>query len=118
MRAKLHPRLRLARIRHPWASYTDDQNGAFAIIGPCQRRLLCIASNGAGWDHVSVSIAGNEEIPTWDEMRFVKDLFFEAEEPAFQFHPPQSRYVNVWGGCLHLWRPQDVAMPMPSLELV
>jgi hypothetical protein len=118
MKAKLHPRLKLARIRHPWSSYADDQNGAFRLMGPCKRPLLMIASNGGGWDHISVSIADNEEIPTWDEMCFVKDLFFEAEEPAFQYHPPQSRYVNIFKGCLHLWRPQGVAIPMPDLGLV
>lgn len=118
MKAKLDPRLKLARVRHPWATKSDDQNGAFQLMGPNKRRLVIIASSGGGWDHISVSVAGTEDIPTWDEMCFVKDLFFEPEEPAFQYHPPKSRYINRFAGCLHLWRFQGEPMPMPPLILV
>lgn len=118
MKARLDPRLKLARSKHPLFPGGDDQNGAFNVQGPNKRRLTIIASNGLGWDYVSVSVDGTEDTPTWDEMCFVKDLFFEPEEPAFQYHPPQSNYVNIHQGCLHLWRPQDVAIPMPSLEMV
>lgn len=119
MKAKLDPRLKMARVMNPRHSiYADEQNGWFEINGPCKRRLLICAANGLGWDHVSVSVARSHETPTWDEMCFVKELFFEPDEPAFQYHPPQSRYVNVHEGCLHLWRFQGEPMPMPPLALV
>ena len=75
-----------------------------------------IASWGEGWDHVSVSLLNR--IPAWDEMCWVKDLFFEPEEIAVQFHPRASEYKNVHPNCLHLWRCQDEPQPTPPLEFV
>ena len=89
-------------------------NGAFQI--PFSgRRLLVIASDGAGWDHVSVSLP--DRCPTWDEMCFVKRIFWRDEEAVIQLHPPSSQYVNNHPFCLHLWRFQleDVVLPPPFL---
>jgi len=75
-----------------------------------------VASTGGGWDHVSVS-PGNpnrKKCPTWDEMCAIKDMFFEKEEVAVQYHPAESEYVNNHPYCLHLWRPNyGVHMPTP-----
>lgn len=54
------------------------------------------------WEHVSVS--SKFGCPTWEEMCWVKDQFWEPEECVIQFHPPHSQYVNVHNHCLHLWR--------------
>jgi hypothetical protein len=118
MRAKLHPRLKLARIRHPWATDADDQNGAFELVGPNKRRLIIIASSGEGWDHVSVSVRGTDDPPTWEEMCFVKSLMFDDDEVCMQLHPAASNYINHHTGCLHLWKPQDEKIPLPPLILV
>lgn len=74
-----------------------------------------VASSGGGWDHVSVS-PGNpnrQKCPTWEEMCAIKDMFFEKEEVAIQYHPAESEYVNMHPYCLHLWRPQARFMPTP-----
>jgi hypothetical protein len=42
--------------------------------------------SGMGWDHVSVST--QVRCPTWEEMEFVKRLFFEDGETAMQLHVP------------------------------
>ena len=56
-----------------------------------------------GWDHVSVSL--NDRCPTWDEMCFIKALFFEDEDLCIQFHPKKSEYINAHAYCLHIWYP-------------
>lgn len=91
----------------------DGFNGMFLPrVG--HRRLLCIISDGVGWQHVSVSIPGSpNETPTWADMCAVKDLFWEPEECVMQLHPPHSQYVNMHKGCLHLWKPLDAPIPMP-----
>lgn len=66
-----------------------------------------IASNGAGWDHVSVSPYKKSIMPTWDDMCMIKDICFDADEWVVQFHPAHSEYVNNMPNCLHLWRPND-----------
>lgn len=76
----------------------------------------CIASDGDGWEHVSVTLVhvanGREKsdvnrCPTWGEMCKVKEWFWGMEDCVVQYHPPASEYVNNHPFCLHLWRPTD-----------
>src|SRR5262245_12853593 len=99
-----------------WRSHRGEPLGVFRIFGPCGEWLVIVASNGIGWDHVSVSI--RRRLPNWLEMSFVKDLFWSPEEAAVQFHPPRSQYVNNHSNCLHLWRPQQDTMTLPPHYLV
>lgn len=103
-------------------SIRGDRHGAFFLQ---QRngtgRLKIIASPGddderSGWDHVSVSLA--RRCPTWDEMTWIKHLFFEPDEVVIQIHPRVVDYVNDHPYCLHLWRPTAVELPTPPPILV
>ena len=60
-----------------------------------------------GWEHVSVSPYDKGIIPSWDDMCQLKDMFFNDEEMALEFHPRKSQYVHKVRNCLHLWRPKD-----------
>jgi hypothetical protein len=100
-----------------WGAY-----GGFLIQGPCGEKLLIVASGAddddvaaEGWEHVSVSV--KRRVPNWQEMCFVKDLFWFEEECVVQFHPPKSEYVNNHPYVLHLWRHKD-GFPMPPSILV
>ena len=81
----------------------NGNNGCFAIPLKHGQAVMVIASDGAGWEHVSVS--RRDRCPTWDEMCQVKDMFWDQEDCVVQFHPPRSEYVNFHPYCLHLWRP-------------
>lgn len=109
------------RIRTgPFASSDEDGfNGMFLLMVE-GLELKCLASDGAGWKHVSVSLNGSFRIPSWDIMSRVKELFWEDEETVMQLHPPKSQYVNQHPGCLHLWSPTDpnVTIPLPDPILV
>lgn len=76
---------------------------AFPLAGE-SRRVCVIASDGVGWQHVSVSFGPVKGTPSWDLMCRVKDLFWEPQDWVVQFHPPASEYINNHSGCLHLWR--------------
>src|SRR5690349_6482303 len=57
----------------------DEQTGMFILPNPRTGKgmfLLCKASGGEGWEHVSISIPSEDRCPTWEEMCFVKDLFW------------------------------------------
>lgn len=88
-----------------------DKCGTFIFEGLEGQQLRVIASEGDGWDHVSVSRA--DRVPTWDEMCFIKRQFFSHDECVIQYHPPESEYVNTHPNVLHLWRPQNEKIPMP-----
>lgn len=77
------------------------------------------------WEHLSVSgvnygLGGTIKlrIPTWEDMCFLKDLFWDAEDAVVQYHPPRSVYVNDCQYVLHLWRPLDEALPLPPTIFV
>ena len=93
----------------------DENNGAFEI--PFQSYLLrVICSDGHAWDHISVSL--QNRCPNWNEMNYIKDLFFEHEETVVQFHPKQSEYINNHEYCLHLWKKQGQEHELPPNILV
>lgn len=82
-------------------------------------KIRCIASDGQGWQHVSVSIEGDKRPPKWQTMCDVKDLFWDGEDAVIQIHPKKSEYVNFHSGCLHLWRCIDGReQPLPNHLLV
>ena len=81
--------------------------------------IRVIASDGEGWQHVSVTIeGGGSKPPPWWVMCRVKDLFWEDEDWVCQFHPAKSQYVNNHPGCLHLWRPTAEKLPIPKANMV
>lgn len=78
-------------------------NGAFFVVTvKLPLPLSVIASDGLGWEHVSVSLG--HKMPGWDEMSFIKGLFWSAEDIVIQIHPPKSESINNHKYCLHLWR--------------
>lgn len=87
--------------------------GAFFVVHHDGVLLRIIMSTGGGWDHVSVSPPRLARTPTWEEMQWVKEQFFKPEEAVMQLHPPASDYRNLHPYCLHLWRPQHQAIPLP-----
>jgi hypothetical protein len=71
------------------------------------------------WEHVSARVAGQgARCPTWEEMAWVKGLFFLPEEWVVQFHPADSDHINVHPHVLHLWRAVGVEFPTPPKECV
>ncbi len=75
-------------------------------------------STGAGWDHVSIMPYKRNYTPSWADMCKLKSMFFYPEETVLQYHPAQSQYVNYLENCLHLWRPQNYEIPLPSPALI
>lgn len=113
---------RWANAPHGYHTREGDPFGWFIVPGrhACGRPLACLATDGdeTGWEHVSVSIEDKTRCPSWSEMCGVKDLFWGDDETVIQFHPPKSEYVNNHPGCLHLWRPTNVVVPLPPSILV
>lgn len=96
---------------------TYGNNGGFFLpTRPSQTPLKVIASDGDGWEHVSVSLP--MRCPTWDEMCKVKALFWDDEDAVMQLHPPRSTWVNNHQYCLHLWRPMLTPVPLPPTYMV
>lgn len=100
----------------PYGTSLGDDYGAFEVDGPCGRTLRVIASSsdqkeGIDWEHVSVSLSNRN--PNWEEMCYIKALFWDVEETVMQLHPPQSKWINNHPHCLHMWKPTNQEIPLP-----
>ena len=100
----------------PFGSDENSGNNGYFVIPFESFELAVIASDGAGWEHVSVSLS--KRTPNWREMCFIKEMFWDDEDCVVQYHPPRSDYVNNHDNCLHLWRPINGLIPRPDSILV
>lgn len=64
--------------------------------------------NDEEWLHVSCSYPTH--LPSWDDMRAVKEAFCSSSREAYMVLPPESRYVNDHPHVLHLWCPVEGAV--------
>lgn len=90
-------------------------------------KFFIIADNGLnghpdhrGWEHVSVHkiFNGKPYIPSWNDMCFIKDMFWGEEDCVVQYHPPKSMYINNAEYVLHLWKPVGFDILRPPKCLV
>lgn len=111
------------RLRNSLFLASDDSygnNGMFIIphYRVADYFFAVQASDGEGWEHASVSLTMKkknvERCPTWEEMCYVKDLFWDKEDTVIQYHPAEKNYVNMHKYVLHLWRPVDIELPLPD----
>ncbi len=109
-------------LKHPTmgSDKSFGNNGAFIIPFFDKKKAIAVASDGEGWEHVSVVIKDNGamRVPTWSEMCRVKDVFWGDEDAVIQFHPKESEYVNNHPHVLHLWRPIGIDFPRPDKTMV
>ena len=94
----------------------DATNGAFVAKLKHSQVVFVLASDGEGWEHVSVS--RKDRCPIWEEMCQVKDLFWDDEDVVMQFHVPPKDHVNNHPYCLHMWKSKTIAFPRPPSILV
>ena len=119
---KFPDRYRFSPEGSTYQSEPGNPFGCFRIPAhkACGRMLAIIAVDGeeTGWEHVSVSIPGSNNPPSWEEMCLVKALFWDETECVVEYHPPKEDYVNLHTGVLHLWRSANEPFPMPPLICV
>ena len=111
-------------VTHPLLGTAPNsgRNGYFILDSPEPGwKLACIVSDQEGWEHVSIHAFNERKMsrtPTWKEMCFGKDTFWDAEDRVIQIHPRKSEYRNLHPNVLHLWRNTKVEYPFPSPDMV
>lgn len=114
------------RVRRGFMASDDTigMNGRFiferAYKSGTKTILQVIVSDGAltEWEHVSICIPDRKRCPTWEEMCYIKDLFWDAHETVLQFHPKETDYINQHPFVLHLWRKVGEDFELPPINLV
>lgn len=84
----------------PGAAYYNSKNHLRVIITP-----PVVQADGKEWLHVSLSRA--KRLPSWPDIKSVKDHFIGKDKVAIQVFPKASSYVNIHPFCLHLWSCMD-----------
>lgn len=88
-----------------WIEEPSLVPGAKAARRSSDGRWTVIAAieehNGSRWLHVST--ARNDRLPTWAELRRVKDDWIGRYRKAIQVLPNEAEYVNQHPNCLHLF---------------
>lgn len=64
-----------------------------------------IEKDGRRWIHASCSRPSR--LPSWEDLREVKDTFIGRDRRALQILPPHTEYVNIHKHVLHLWHCLD-----------
>ena len=100
-----------------FGTFLIPYNGAqLRVIATDGDYLVVGLTKDYAWEHVSVSL--ENRCPTWEEMSFVKNLFWKDDETVIQFHVPKPSHVNFHPFCLHLWRPILKEIPLPPIDTV
>lgn len=102
-----------------WSTTSADNFGLFYVkknISKPPLQIICSPFGEGEWEHVSVSLP--DRCPSWEEMRYVKELFWSDDVTVVQFHPKKSEYVNNHPFCLHLWRNLKNEIELPPSILV
>lgn len=119
--------LKIGLKMYKFAGPYDEIDGAYTVPHYKIKDYVfqIIASTGLGWEHVSITILSHkkknsfvERCPTWEEMCWIKDLFWNDDEVVVQYHPAKSDYINNDPHCLHLWKPIDQCLPTPDSLMV
>lgn len=118
MRPEPNLRIEVYRATHPTLGRSPDGSrwGYFRISFKGGQVAHVIASDGMGWEHVSVSF--EDRCPTWEEMCCIKELWWEDEETVVQYHPAAYSYVRVHPFALHLWKRSGEEFALPPRDLV
>jgi hypothetical protein len=64
-----------------------------------------VEQDGKRWLHVSC--AGQDTIPSWAELKDIKNMFMGKNVVALQVLPASDKYINLHPNVLHLWHCLD-----------
>lgn len=79
--------------------YFNNKNKMLVVISEA------LMNDNTWYLHVSCSY--RNKLPSWNDLKRVKNLFIGEDRIAYQVLPKQSEYVNLMPYCLHLWSPLE-----------
>jgi len=100
--------------------------GQFKFRDDLTLRLFHVEySRELGWDRVIVQLVARNAKehqhptpPTWADMCYIKDIFFNESETVVQYHASSDAHLNIHANVLHLWRLQDGCFPTPPFQCI
>lgn len=95
-----------------WMMINGAADGAsFAMLNSRGAPVLTvIASQKLESDYkywIHISVARDDRLPSWDDVKMVKEIFIGKHKKAIQILPEEDKYVNINPNCLHLFHCLD-----------
>ena len=116
-------RAAMSRVPPSWNRIMSDVSGGAFIRSSLDQRSIQVIytvqryDDGRIWVHVSAcgrSGSSNFFLPSWDEMKRVKNDFIGEDKWAYQVFPSAKDYINQHPCVLHLFALMDGAPALPD----
>ncbi|MBC3540620.1 hypothetical protein ACFSC6_12080 [Rufibacter sediminis] len=91
------------------SGFSDDPIYAELPVLPPYETFLCLADDGEEWEGVSVTVTSAKRLPTGEELRRIKNQFWDNKDTIVQFH---NDNLPLNKGFAYLWRKKD-GFPTP-----
>lgn len=65
--------------------------------------------DGKWWDHVSISAANR--MPTFEELKDIKNILIGRDKKAIQIFPNEKEYINLHPYFLHIFHSDEDGLP-------
>lgn len=107
------PPMDFQQVRHP--TFDTAISNSWRKIGDDLQVLVSqsVEADGRMWLHVSMSRPSR--LPTWQDVRRVKDAFIGKDKKAIQVLPSDREYVNIHPHVLYLFHCLD-GDPLPDFR--
>jgi len=73
--------------------------------------VICGLENHEGKWWLHVSCAKSDSLPTWEDLKEVKNIFIGKNKKSVQILPNEKQYINIHKYCLHLYNTDDDGLP-------
>lgn len=107
------------KLPETWARIQGPSGHIGAWFRRADGLQVCVTEerhpDGVEWMHVSV--ARRSRLPSWEDVKVVRNLFLNPDAEAFQMLPPQAEYVNTHPYALHMWSRLDGSRVMPHSRM-
>ena len=104
-------------LPYNWELLKTEPEGRFWIVSNVMTVICSILPYSDGKEWVHLSVARRTRLPTWEELKQVKEVIL-GDRWCAQIFPPKAEYVNTHPYCLHLYSPADENYrPMPDFRI-
>lgn len=106
----------MPRILPPgWRQRNDPRIGIYFDSGDGLRVIFSATTEADGKRWIHVSCSRPTRLPSWTDLKNVKDVFVGGDRLAVQVLPRRQDYVNYHPYVLHLWSCLD-GDPVPDFR--
>lgn len=92
-----------------WKKERSPSDGCAWSSGEGLDRLFVIGTiechDGKFWAHLSCSRI--DRLPSWDDLKLMRNVFLGNTKKAVQILPPEAEHVNIYSNVLHLYHGLD-----------